>query len=81
MDLTDSLSDLEILKDISTLWVVNCKHMTTRHERRFKVPQLELFQWKHELLLFFLNKCCRSEEYVSVEKTFYLPILVPGEAL
>ena len=42
MDLTNTLTDLEILKDVSTLWVVNGKHMTSRHEGRLKVPQLEL---------------------------------------
>ena len=62
MVITDSLSDLEILKDISALWVVNCEHMTTRHEGRLKVSQLELFQWKHELLLFLLSDICWLEE-------------------
>ena len=48
--------NLIILEDISALRVVNGKHMTTRHEGGLKVSQLELFQRKHELLLFLLRK-------------------------
>ena len=43
LDFNYCLSDLKLFKDISSLCVVNCEHMTTRHEGRLKVSQLELF--------------------------------------